>query len=1033
MASAPNELAAHGAPDGGGVVPEAFDRGGTESVFPEGSTFVALPPSFGFTTIANLRLTEGKAMDSVVLPEAQDVDGTGSLTYGLQPALPAGLTFESGTRKLSGVPTGLMAATDYTYTATDANGSTAVLVFRIEVVGPTRFPGSYRELDPQIFEVGRSVHFNLPEAWIADYGLPHEERDRPQYKLEPALPDGLRFVNELYRQVDNNNRTRKRNRLSIQGTPTARADTVEYTFSARLNALRDTIRFQIKVDHIPEFAFAIDGTGLQWRTGRAASVTLPTAMGWGTMTYSLDEVTVPTNLTGVATAGLPPGMSYSTAARRISGTPSQAGQFVVTHTATDPEGVSNSQAVVMHVQDPNRMSFEGMAIPPQTYVRGFAIDTLYLPDPGGNYTNTCTFSGSLPSGLNHDGIHIAGTPTAVTPVRTFTWRCTDAFGQSASLNFTIQVIESSGGSISMQSAAVAPQNYAVNQALTGVTLPPATGGSGPITYSLAPDLPDGLDFDGQSRSISGAPSSVTPAKTYTYTATDQSNQIASLAFQLEVQATDAVPTFGNATIADQWFVTDHQIPDLPLPVASDGNGTLVYHFSPALPDGITFDMVGMQLRGTATADLPQTEYTFTATDADGDTATLTFSLKVSANSLPQFSASAITKLTFVEDQEHAGTALPVANGGNGTLTYSLSPALPDGLTFDEAAHVISGTPTVIFPAADFTLVATDDDGDAASAVFPLEVAAWSRVRILHNAEATGFDLYMDGTQFADDLEHESGTAFGVVGAGDRTLEVVAADATDQSDPLFSANLALASHGYQTVMIYHDGVALQQASLANEHEVVPPAGRMQLVVGHGANGLGRADVRVLDARDNTTILHYLASELTLGSWSAHVSVIPDVHNVEVVDASGQHAVYRFDLSGYEDQVVVLMLSDALSGSGLVAVTPTGDAILPHVVTAGDAQETIPEAPLVLDGNFPNPFVADTRIQFQLGLAAQVGVRVTDLLGRTVLETPAMAYTAGRDRGVDLAVNHLASGVYMYLLQAVTESGVHRASGQFIVAK
>ena len=38
--------------------------------------------------------------------------------------------------------------------------------------------------------------------------------------------------------------------------------------------------------------------------------------------------------------------------------------------------------------------------------------------------------------------------------------------------------------------------------------------------------------------------------------------------------------------------------------------------------------------------------------------------------------------------------LPVASGGDGTLSYALSPSLPDGITRDATTRQVTGTPTM---------------------------------------------------------------------------------------------------------------------------------------------------------------------------------------------------------------------------------------------------------------------------------------------------------------------------------------------------
>ena len=53
-----------------------------------------------------------------------------------------------------------------------------------------------------------------------------------------------------------------------------------------------------------------------------------------------------------------------------------------------------------------------------------------------------------------------------------------------------------------------------------LTLPRATGGNGAITYTLTPATPTGVNFDAATRVLSGMPSTVAGATTYTYTAGD---------------------------------------------------------------------------------------------------------------------------------------------------------------------------------------------------------------------------------------------------------------------------------------------------------------------------------------------------------------------------------------------------------------------------------------------------------------------------------------------------------------------------------
>ena len=95
-----------------------------------------------------------------------------------------------------------------------------------------------------------------------------------------------------------------------------------------------------------------------------------------------------------------------------------------------------------------------------------------------------------------------------------------------------------------------------------------------------------------------------------------------------------------------------------------------------------------------------------------------------ADLTPSFSV-AINALSFQEGEDAGETALPEADGGDGELTYSLSPALPEGLAFAAGTRTLSGTPS---EAGEFsmTYTAADADGDEAAFTFTITVQAAPR-------------------------------------------------------------------------------------------------------------------------------------------------------------------------------------------------------------------------------------------------------------------------------------------------------------------
>ena len=148
---------------------------------------------------------------------------------------------------------------------------------------------------------------------------------------------------------------------------------------------------------------------------------------------------------------------------------------------------------------------------------------------------------------------------------------------------------------------------------------------------------------------------------------------AELTFTITVKA-DLKPSFGDA-VDDKTWIKDEQIAAFTLPVASGGDGTLSYALSPGLPDGVTKD-ANHRVSGTPSATMSATAYTWTATDEDGDTAELTFMITVKADLKPSF-GDAVDDKTWIKDEQIAAFTLPAASGGDGTLSYALSPGLPD--------------------------------------------------------------------------------------------------------------------------------------------------------------------------------------------------------------------------------------------------------------------------------------------------------------------------------------------------------------------
>ena len=301
--------------------------------------------------------------------------------------------------------------------------------------------------------------------------------------------------------------------------------------------------------------------------------------------------------------------------------------------------------------------FATVSLPDQTLLQGTALTPVQFEEASGldtplvhvlsvtTSTSGVTLTDGLPTGLSFDepNLILSGTPT-VPGVYALTYTATDSDGDTATqtLNLTVEADTAP----SFDGGTVAQQDYK-QFAATSVILPAATGGNGTPVYSLtattsdgtvdsADTLPEGLDFDAGTRTLSGTP---TAAGTYTmaYVVTDDDGDSDSLPFQLVV---DSVPTLANAVIGNQAHVKDQAIDAVQLPLAEGGTDTVSYSLRASttdgtvdsaddLPEGLDFAASSRTLSGTPTA-VGTYAMTYTATDTDSDSAIRTFELTVTA-------------------------------------------------------------------------------------------------------------------------------------------------------------------------------------------------------------------------------------------------------------------------------------------------------------------------------------------------------------------------------------------------------------------
>ncbi|PKB15170.1 putative Ig domain-containing protein [Flavobacterium sp. 5] len=325
------------------------------------------------------------------------------------------------------------------------------------------------------------------------------------------------------------------------------------------------------------------------------------------------------------------------------------------------------------------------------------------------------------------------------------------------------------------------KTFIINQAITGVT--PTVSGSPVPTFGINPALPAGLNFNSATGEITGTPTALSVATDYVVTAT---NSVGSIAVNVNIAvvvtpALPVVPTplvrnssdvkslysdsyanepgvffpgWGATTEADVTFddgnvvkkYANHNLSGIQAGTGDlDVSAMTKMHIDVYSPDFTSFRVKLEEVSGTAVdLEVPAAKAQGAWNSYDLDLSTysgvdlthLRWVVLYSDNASLYFDnvyfykesvSSAPSDLTYGGAQNftinQAITAVTPTVTGNPAPTFTVNPTLPVGLNLDMTTGTISGTPTALSAATDYTVTATNSAGSTTATLNIAVVAA----------------------------------------------------------------------------------------------------------------------------------------------------------------------------------------------------------------------------------------------------------------------------------------------------------------------
>ncbi len=896
------------------------------------------------------------AIAALVLPTA--TGGAALLAYTLMPDLPAGVSFDG--EAVTGTPTETAAATAYTWTVTDADGHTDALTFDITVTAEAPTTLTFTAVvnpvneDAGKAEVRARLNRPAPTGGVRVTGLT-VLTDAAILGADTAATAGTDFTlpadftipaGESSVSVD----------IVIIDDDLLEGDEViipDATTEPALTVIGD--RIVIADDERPPstLTLAADATEVDEDVGTVAvTATLDHPAPEGGVTVTLAEAATP----GTAALGsdwaLPSPATIAIAAGDTSGSANltvtddesdEPGQTIVLTASTDTTPALDAPDLTIAIDDNDPLPVVSVGADPPDVDEGDS-------GAGGTFTFTLELDRASDKEPEVDWV-IEGSAE----------RLTDYTG--AGSNDGGSVVFGPGETSRDIVLTVVPDTFdepdeTVRLRIAAVDSNVTSGARTASAFRLI------VDDDGTPTTLTlSAPAEVdeTAGRVRITATLDQPAPDGGVTVTVAQAATP-----GTATLDSDWTLVDPPTVFIPEGDRSAGSpNVLEIEQDSALELAETIVL-------TATTGAP---LNLTAPD-------LTISIVDDENTAPAFGSGAAIENRIWKTRVAVSTLrLPTATGGNGALTYTLTPELPAGLTFDAAADppTVTGTPTEGLATTQFTYTVTDTDldngaADSAALTFDLTVTELPVVSLrgttvtvsegVQGGEATlcidfskapteEFQLRLDSTDVTatGNVDYQVVSRDATVSAGSQlsrcvTFEIVD-DSIDEGGETFTVALSVQGDNAEKAFVNPD--AAMATWTITDNDDAPDGIDLSADTQSVAEGGGAADIRVTAtvAGDTTYSGVTTVTVSVAGSGEDNVVGFTAVDDFDIAIPDGGTSAYAdFTLTPVDDtldqsdETVTLQGAAAGEEGAHRAGQRPVNTPLPTVTLTDDDEDTAP---------------------------------------------------------------------------------------------